>query len=86
MRKFYCVKFQNLEYDENNLLYIVCKEYSDAWEELRRVERELEVYNDVMDHTSEVVELSNSEIRTILENDEESVEFRYPLSKDSLDD
>ncbi len=81
MRNFYCVKLHSLETDSFRL--VVCPSYADAWDDLRRLKRELA---EVDDYDSDVVELSSDDIRSLLDNDDESIEFRYPLSADSLED
>lgn len=80
MRNFYCVHLQN--FVDSTPFYIVCPSYTDAWDELRRLEREIDD-EDVEYH---VIDLSSDEIRSIIDSDENSVEYRYPLSQDSLDD
>lgn len=80
MRNFYCVQLHSIDDDEK--FYIVCPSYTDAWDELRRNERDLD-NEDIEFH---VVELSSAEIQNHLDNDEDSVSFRYPLSAESLDD
>ena len=78
MRNFYCVQMIVL-YD-NSIHYTVCHSYTDAWDELRRNELEL----DDNDFEFHVVDLSSDEIQSQIDKDEDSVSFQYPLSQELL--